>query len=463
MSIKYSELFSILQMHGENFKDYKTLLKCVLLKKEFNFFENAELYLTTSLKNFSTYLYKRWCKSKRTHNVFMKQNESWLQTLFYFPEESLNASLLDRQCEPSTSTNLKQKPNDYSYKRKSFLDLSEKQKRRRSTSLMSKYTVDELASTLKVKFETSGDIDKAKVLCFLMKNPEESSKLKDFCEGKRFEVKTYSGKQALALTLNLDLSRSKYEELRHMSNVQGITQYPSYYQVKLAKKDCYPSKETITVTDTHASIKLQALLDLTVCRLIEAYNIDTCFEKRNLKLISKWGFDGASCQSFYKQAFKSDDFDKPRDDSIFVTCLVPLKLVHDSTIIWENVKPSSTRYCRPIKFEFVKENDEVIRRENQRMSDKIQTLISTCYNGISVEHQLLLTMVDGKICSSLTESSSMSCFICGVTPKNMNNFELICQREVKNVEYYKFGMSSLHARKKMVNSRSAKKTFKRKA
>ncbi|EFN83826.1 hypothetical protein EAI_00114, partial [Harpegnathos saltator] len=87
-----------------------------------------------------------------------------------------------------------------------------------------------------------------------------------------------------------------YEELRNISNIQGIKQYPSYYQIRLAKKDCYRSKETITVSETYTSIKLQALLDITFSRLVEAHNINT---HQNLKLISKWGFDGTTCQSLY--------------------------------------------------------------------------------------------------------------------------------------------------------------------
>ncbi|EFN85638.1 hypothetical protein EAI_17607, partial [Harpegnathos saltator] len=118
---------------------------------------------------------------------------------------------------------------------------------------------------------------------------------------KSSDIKTHSKEQALAWTLNLGLSRSKYKELRNMSNVQGIKQYLSYYNIRLAKIACYPPRETVTISDTHASIKLQALLDLTVCRILETYNIDTNFEKRNLKLISKWGFDGASCQNLHEQ------------------------------------------------------------------------------------------------------------------------------------------------------------------
>jgi len=54
---------------------------------------------------------------------------------------------------------------------------------------------------------------------------------------------------------------------------------------------------------------------------------------------------------------------------------------------------------------------------------------------------MLLTMVDGKVCNSITETSSQTCYICGATPKTMNymrNKKLI-------VENYKFGLSTLHA------------------
>ncbi|EFN76996.1 hypothetical protein EAI_12678, partial [Harpegnathos saltator] len=87
--------------------------------------------------------------------------------------------------------------------------------------------------------------------------------------------------------------------LRIMSLNQGVKLYPSYYQIQQAKKDCYPSKEMIKCTDTYAEIELQALLDLTTQRLFKAIKIDTNTDSQEFKFISKWGFDGASGQSFY--------------------------------------------------------------------------------------------------------------------------------------------------------------------
>lgn len=99
----------------------------------------------------------------------------------------------------------------------------------------------------------------------------------------------------------------------------------------------------MTFTETHAEIELQALLDLTIQRLWKALKIDTNEKLQDLKLISKWGFDGASGQSFYKQGFTDNivDIDKPRDESVFTISLVPLKLLSGDKIVCENLQPSS--------------------------------------------------------------------------------------------------------------------------
>lgn len=57
---------------------------------------------------------------------------------------------------------------------------------------MTENTVDELIFALKMKFQVSGNTDEATILSFITENPDEASKLRAFCEGKRFEIKMYS-------------------------------------------------------------------------------------------------------------------------------------------------------------------------------------------------------------------------------------------------------------------------------
>ena len=58
--------------------------------------------------------------------------------------------------------------------------------------------------------------------------------------------------------------------------------------------------------------------------------------------------------------------------------LVPLNLKGDSEeVAWENPRPSSTRLCRPVKFEFVKGSEDVIRESVQETKEKIASLVPT--------------------------------------------------------------------------------------
>ncbi|XP_072749999.1 uncharacterized protein [Anoplolepis gracilipes] len=53
-------------------------------------------------------------------------------------------------------------------------------------------------------------------------------------------------------------------------------------------------------------------------------------------------------------------------------------------------------------------------------------------------------MVDNKICNIMTNmQSSMKCYLCGASPKEINDLNLMKKKIVKD-EYFSFGLSSLH-------------------
>lgn len=66
--------------------------------------------------------------------------------------------------------------------------------------------------------------------------------------------------------------------------------------------------------------------------------------------------------------------------TFFFTSLVPLQLfsIDDSTktrkVIWKNPVPSSPRYCRPIKIDFLHETAEATRNEVDYIKAQIDTL-----------------------------------------------------------------------------------------
>jgi len=65
-------------------------------------------------------------------------------------------------------------------------------------------------------------------------------------------------------------------------------------------------------------------------------------------------------------------------------------------IVWQNPRPSSTRFCRPVKMEYTKETIEVVLQERENIVNEINELTATKCEIISgetnfsvdVEHKL---------------------------------------------------------------------------
>lgn len=80
-------------------------------------------------------------------------------------------------------------------------------------------------------------------------------------------------------------------------------------------------------------------------------------------------------------------------------------------VLWKNPKMSSTTYCKPIRFRFVKETEEEILNEFKFVRDQIKILTTT---QITINNQLIEvsaffeeTMVsDGKIANVLASNRS---------------------------------------------------------
>lgn len=239
---------------------------------------------------------------------------------------------------------------------------------------------------------------------------------------------------------------------RHQYNVirrAAPQTFPSYTEVQKAKQKCYPNKNKIITSETSAQVSLQCLLDHTTERIIELKKSEfaslTNEELSQVTLHCKWGFDGSSGHSSYKQAFHGAE---ASDSSVLITSIVPLKLSCNERVIWQNPRPSSTRLCRPLKIEFLKETSITSKLEKERVENEIKNLensIVLCDERvITINHVLMLVMIDGKVCNAITgTTSTQRCYICSATSKDFNSVEKMIIKEI-NVETLKFGISILH-------------------
>lgn len=141
---------------------------------------------------------------------------------------------------------------------------------------------------------------------------------------------------------------------------------------------------------------MQSLMDKTIRRLFLYLKLE--FSENNPKklvLIGKYGFDGTNVPD-YKQLAS----DKGKQfSSIMCTSVVPLMLLDKTTkeVYWSNPHPSSTSLCRPIEIDFQKETDQLCRDKAEALDQEIAELEDIKLPGCSIEFDLRLTMVDGKV------------------------------------------------------------------
>lgn len=123
----------------------------------------------------------------------------------------------------------------------------------------------------------------------------------------------------------------------------------------------------------------------------------------------KCGLDSASNQSEYEQNFSTA---KSTDETISSSTVVSIRLIDFTTqeIVWQNTTPSSTRFCRPLRIAFEKETTEAIIAETTRVYSMMEQLtvavIALEEGSITVHHEMLITMLDGKAINVVSETKS---------------------------------------------------------
>ena len=251
--------------------------------------------------------------------------------------------------------------------------------------------------------------------------------------------------EAVALVMDLNLTAREYERLHCSATEHGADIYPVYHDVRKAKVACMPALDLMRISAECAKVDMQALMDHTCQRLLQLASVKQALERlpsisstpATLTLFLKWGVDGSSGHSMYKQADLQGS-----DDQLLLTSVVPLRLTAmDGSLVWNNSTPSSPRFCRPISLEFCKETKSKLKDVEQRVGCQVASLQPLQDPAATVHYHLTMTMVDTKVVNALTDTSSQSCSMCGARPSMFNDLEAVSARPVSNTSY---GLSILH-------------------
>lgn len=412
-----------------NFKDSEDLFKHLDAMNNYSaqFDEQQLRYLKSKLTFFMTTFLTKFRNSQYVVERFLRTHVKWLQRNFVFSVEQKQSG------RPSLDN---------------FDHLSTSTKRRRIISPRKSHASDEIEMAFLDNLKSTGKKEVVKQIAQLLQSSKQDEE--SLHDTNKDDTLSFNNDEALALYEDAKLTKHQYQTIRLRLKDKGADILLPYGILLETKNKCYPDSLDLQITDTFAEVELQKLLDITVSRLIlNLTNSEAMIKSKNtptLILTTKWGCDGSSGHSEYKQRFSDD---QSSDASVLMTSMVPLSLKVDGTdeIIWENPHPASTRYCRPIKFEFAKETKEKVLSEVNSIKNKITNLIPTeiKINNINyiVNHKMCLTMANGEICQYVTETISATvCYICGAYPREMNDW---MQSKIKLRKLKIWNTVSLHS------------------
>lgn len=149
---------------------------------------------------------------------------------------------------------------------KPFDQCSKRTKRRRCVKMSTEMGENQLSFLYLNHLKSIGMRDEAKIVAKLRSSsPNRKAKILAILSDDP-EIRPYTSDEALALMMDTDLSTYQYHIIQQQAKERNANIYPPYYKILESKKLCYPTSESISITDTGVNIKLQGLLDHTAAR-----------------------------------------------------------------------------------------------------------------------------------------------------------------------------------------------------
>ncbi|XP_066952690.1 uncharacterized protein [Macrobrachium rosenbergii] len=332
--------------------------------------DKSEIIITNAIQDF---MYKFFSKLKSCNRmidrVYSKYPEWFSAPLFRKDVIDVIDSKIQENASANPQITLQSKGRPSG----PYESLTDWSKRRITSDIRKDFTPDQLLDATSTSLWTSHEPKKAKIVkAVSLSSPNTLRKLDNAILRKETTMAQYSAEEALALIIDLNLGIEAYNTLRQGALHHGFDLYPSYHEVLKAKSQTYPLN--IFVNETECSVRLQEILDLTAKRILMTYEEDILKKFSKFTIVSKYGMDGSTGYSKYKQR-SEEEID---EDNLFLISFIPIRLEgvseEKTTVIWTNPRPSSTRLCRPIKLLFKKETTELIKVEAGLLEKEVDAL-----------------------------------------------------------------------------------------
>jgi len=413
--------------------------------------------LKSTVSTLRTKYNNKYASVYRIKTKFEKKYSSWLDSQFHVPKITI---IKDNDTVSSSISGLGRRSIPFCKK-------SSRSKRREAGKVSASVNHDPqtLIAACRYAVRRSGDKDLYAMLGKISESSERPKKIRKTTTVES-PITPKTSQDALGFILDYSISKNVYTNMRLESKESGADIWPPYNNVRAVKTECRPPKNVISIKETEAEVPLQSLLNHTAERIVQLQKevILHCMQGTNdtvidAVLMCSWGFDGSSGHSTYKQGYQFVNADNADvcngDGNIFATTLIPLQLLttdSSNVVLWFNRTSQSARFCRPIKLQYVKESEAVIKMQKHNIDEQIdklevfEVLLDNIYR-IRIHYSLFLTLIDGKVLNIITGTkSTQRCPICQAKPRQFNDLT----NKSKDIflpdsKSLLFGISPLHA------------------
>lgn len=194
------------------------------LREKWNLEGNEEFdkCIKKKVERFSSTLKKKWLDSNRCLTKFFKKNDKWLDLEFKIP--LLNK--FEELCELSTSSG---RP------RKSFLESSDRSKRRQIKNLREITSSDELICAAKSTYVEGKRAAADLVSQATEYSPQRVIKIRKlYTNEAKNKYSPYTDDEAVAFIIDTRMTKNAYHKTRLGAKKHGVDIYPSYDRIRLA-------------------------------------------------------------------------------------------------------------------------------------------------------------------------------------------------------------------------------------
>lgn len=327
-------------------RDIECICKYVESKISNDIPDEIQKTIRNKIKNLCIQFKSKWAKYHRNGERFKHKESAWLdkKISFIVPKKIENVG----------------RPH------KAYGESSARSRRRLASKLATEHNnnTDLLIHAASISARKSKNPDVRVVLNQLTVSPSRPSTICKILSSNR-EIISMSPEEAVVFLLENGLTVKQYKNVRDLNMSHNCNIYPSYKKVHECKLKCRP--HDVKSSESCVEVSLQNLLNHTASRIL-AHQEDALLltDVEEILLVSSYVFDWSTGHSLFNQNQKFENTSQNFNQSLFVTSVIPLKVISSAnSIIWMNRTPQSVRFCRPLKFEFVKENEEIILREKK--------------------------------------------------------------------------------------------------